>query len=367
MKVTLTQENLNHGLTTVAKIAQQRGSLPILSHVLLKTINNQLFIAATNLDIAMSEVIGAKVDREGAITVPARLMQDYISSLPKGQITLELEGTNLHIKTSDKNYTSTLNGTPADDFPAMPEVASGKSFEVSSKEFVSSLSRVLFCASHDDSRPVLMGVYMHSNDKGDVYVAATDSYRLAQCKTTIKSKNPMSLIFPSAALQELLRVAKSDDEKVVITYDEQQAVFQVGSVEIVTRLIDGTYPDYQKLLPKSFTTTAEMSREDFHEVVKISSLFAREAAGGVTLHFSEDDNTLSIKSIASQVGENTATAEAKIDTDAQITMNSRYILDALTAFSGEKLNVCVNGKLDPCVLSDPSDKSYLHVIMPVKS
>lgn len=208
---------------------------------------------------------------------------------------------------------------------------------------------------------------MHSDDKGKIYLAATDSYRLGQCQTTITSEKPVSLIFPSAALQELLRVAKGDEEKITITYDEQQAVFRVGTVEIVTRLIDGTYPDYQKLLPKSFETTAKLQREDFHEVVKISSLFAREAAGGVTLHFYADDNALSIKSIASQVGENTATAEASIDKDAQITMNSRYILDALNAFSGDKMTICVNGKLDPCVLRDPSDKSYIHIIMPVKS
>lgn len=367
MKITLTQENLQHGLTTVAKIAQQRGSLPILSHVLLKTVDNQLYIAATNLDIAMSEVIGAKVDREGSITVPARLMQDYISSLPKGKITLELEGNNLHIRTADKNFTSTLNGAPSEDFPVMPEVKEGESFDISSKELVDSLSRVAFCASNDDSRPVLMGVYMRSDDKGQVFFAATDSYRLAECRSSIKSQTPVSVIFPSAALQELLRVSKGSSEVIQLTYDDQQAVFRVGSTEIVTRLIDGTYPDYQRLLPKDFSTTATLKKEDFQEVVKISSLFAREAAGSVTLLFNSEENSLSIKSIASQVGENTATAEASVDNETHITMNSRYILDALQAFGGDSLSVRVNGKLDPCVITDPDDDSYLHVIMPVKS
>ncbi len=367
MKITLTQENLAKGLSTVAKIAQSRGSLPILAHVLLKTKDNQLYIAATNLDIAISEVIGAKVESEGAVTVPARLIQDYVSSLPSGIITLETEGNNLHIYTKDKNYTSTLNGAPVDDFPEMPEVQSNHKIQVNSGELSQTLSRVLFCCSSDDARPVLNGVYMHSDDSGRVYFAATDSYRLAQCRSSIKSKDSISLIFPAVAINELMRISKDDSQDVQIVYDQQQAVFEVGSVQIVTRLISGKYPDYQKILPKKFSTTASLKHQDLQEITKISSLFAREAAGGVTLLFAKDDNTLSIKSIASQVGENTATAEAEIDNDSEITMNSRYILDALSAFKGQKLKVQTNGKLDPCMLSDPEDQDYLHIIMPVRS
>jgi DNA polymerase-3 subunit beta len=160
---------------------------------------------------------------------------------------------------------------------------------------------------------------------------------------------------------------KDDDDKLFITYDEQQARFTIGSVELVTRLIEGKYPDYKKLLPKDYATTAKMKREDLQEITKVSSLFAREAAGGVTVTIEEEKKEVSIRSIASQVGENNAVANAEVSGDAVITMNSRYILDALNAFSGENIQLNVNGKLDPCVLSDPDNDDYIHVVMPVKS
>jgi DNA polymerase-3 subunit beta len=160
---------------------------------------------------------------------------------------------------------------------------------------------------------------------------------------------------------------KDDADSVTITYDEQQARFKVAGVEIVTRLIDGKYPDYRKLLPKTFTTTAKLTKQSLNEVTKVSSLFAREAAGSITLAIDELKKEVSINSIASQVGENTARAVAEVSGDAVITMNSRYILDALQAFNGSMIQINVNGKLDPCILTDPDDDSYLHVIMPVKS
>jgi DNA polymerase-3 subunit beta len=160
---------------------------------------------------------------------------------------------------------------------------------------------------------------------------------------------------------------RDDTVSVTINYDEQQARFTVGSVELVTRLIDGKYPDYRKLLPKEYETTAVIKRSDLQEITKVSSLFAREAAGGVTVTISEEDGEVSIRSIASQVGENNAVAEAEISGDAVITMNSRYILDALGAFESDKVQVNVNGKLDPCVITDPENDDYLHVVMPVKS
>ena len=176
-----------------------------------------------------------------------------------------------------------------------------------------------------------------------------------------------TLLVPAQSLQELLRALKDDSEKVVVTFDDQQARFKVSGVEIVTRLVDGKYPDYKKLLPKNYQTTAVLSRQSLNEITKVSSLFAREAAGSITLNIDDAKKEISISSIASQVGENTASAEAEVVGSAVITMNSRYILDALQAFEGTTIQINVNGKLDPCVLTDPNDPSYLHVIMPVKS
>lgn len=363
MKLTVTQENLARALATVARIASNRGSLPILSNVLLRTTNNQLYIAATNLDLAISETIGAKVSREGSITVPARLMQDYVASLPNATLTLELVDNKLKISTDHHN--SSINGTPADDFPVMPVIENSEILTIPGVAFKQSLSQVLFAASNDDARPVLTGLYLHSKD-GQLFAVATDSYRLAEKRIT-PTESDLAMLLPASSLSEVLRVMKEDIDDVTINYDEQQALISLGNIEIVTRLIEGTYPDYRKLLPKSYETTATTTKKDLQEITKVSSLFAREAAGGVTMSIEAEPKQISIRSIASQVGENTAIAEADITGDAVITMNSRYILDALSAFDGDKIAVNVNGKLDPCVFTDPDNDDYLHVVMPVKS
>jgi DNA polymerase-3 subunit beta len=363
MQLTVTQENLSRALATVSRIASSRGSLPILSNVLLRTENNQLLVAATNLDVAISETIGAKIKTDGSITVPARLMQDYVSSLPSSTLTLEVKDNKLKLTT--EHHSSTINGTPADDFPEMPTIDKGNSLQIPGDSLKTALQQVLFAASSDDARPVLTGLFLHTTN-GKLYAVATDSYRLAEKMISAEEKE-LSLLIPASSLQDVLRVMRDDITSVTINYDEQQARFTVGSVELVTRLIDGKYPDYRRLLPKEYETTAVMKRSDLQEITKVSSLFAREAAGGVTVTVSEEDGEVSIRSIASQVGENNAVAEAEINGDAVITMNSRYILDALSAFEGEKVQVNVNGKLDPCVITDPENEDYLHVVMPVKS
>lgn len=363
MKLSVTQENLSRALGTVSRVASSRGSLPILSNVLLKTIDNQLHIAATNLDVAISETIGAKVSQEGAITVPARLMQDYIGSLPNATLNLQVKDSKLTISTD--HHTSTINGTPADDFPVMPTVEKPTTFTLTAGVLKQTLQKVLFAASNDEARPVLTGVFMHTHE-GSLYAVATDSYRLAECRVT-KLDADVSLLLPASSLQDVLRVIRDESSEVEVNFDEQQATVQVGSVELVTRLIDGSYPDYRRLLPKTHETTATVKRDDLQEITKVSSLFAREAAGGVTVTVSEDDQEVSITSIASQVGENNAVAKADVKGDATITMNSRYVLDALQAFETDKVVVGVNGKLDPCLFSSPEDKDYLHIVMPVKS
>lgn len=363
MKLTVTQENLARALNTVSRIANSRSSLPILSNVLLKTVNNQLLVEATNLDVAISETIGAKIKIEGSITVPARLMQDYVSSLPASTLSLEVKDNKLLLSTEHHN--STINGTPADDFPVMPVINNGDSLELSGAEFKGALQQVLFAASTDDSRPVLTGAYLHTRAK-KLYIVATDSYRLAEKKLSSLDKE-ISLLIPASSLQDVLRVMRDDELPVNIKYDDLQARFSVGSVELVTRLIEGKYPDYRKLLPKESATTAIVSLSDLQEITKVSSLFAREAAGSVTVTMDDEKGEISIRSIASQMGENVAVAKAEISAGGVITLNSRYILDALSVFGGEKVKLSMNGKLDPCLMTDPDSKDYLHVIMPVKS
>lgn len=363
MKLQVTQENLSKALNNVARIANTRGTLPILSNVLLKTVDGRLSIAATNLDIAINHFIGSKVSDDGSITVPARLMQDFVSSLPSGVIELELDDNKLHIQA--EKYQSVINGMSAEDFPVMPAIDTDRQFTVSGKQLKQSLQQVIVAASSDEARPVLTGVYCHTHE-GNLYMVATDSYRLAE-KMVMSLEQEVSLLIPASALQDLLRVLGDYEDEVLVLFDDQQVQFKVGDIELVTRLIEGSYPDYRKLIPASFNSIAVLTKSDFSNITKVSSLFARESAGSVTIHNDEQAGLVSIRSIASQLGENTASAAATITGDGVITLNSRYILDALHAIAATDVQFAFNGKVEPCVISSPSDSSYTHVVMPLKS
>lgn len=363
MKLQVTQENLNRALNSVSRVANSRGTLPILANVLIKTTNNRLSLAATNLDIAITHYIGAKVSEEGSITVPARLMQDFVSSLPEGVIELDLKDSKLHV-TTDK-YQSVVNGIVADDFPVMPAISDGKNWTMDGAAFKQGLQQVVFAASNDETRPVLTGVLLQT-DGGKLHMAATDSYRLAE-KQLASTKEDVQILVPASAMQDLLRILGDSEDKVKVTHDEQQVLFQVGDVELVTRLVDGKYPDYKKLIPEKFATEARLKRADLVNVTKVSSLFARESAGSVTIEVDSKASQLSIRSVASQLGENTATADAKVTGSGNITLNSRYLLDALNALNGDEVVFSFNGKLEPTLLTDPASGDYKHVIMPLKS
>jgi DNA polymerase III subunit beta len=364
MKLQVTQENLAKALNNVAKIAMaNRNPLPILNNVLIKTQNGRLSLSATNLEIAITEKIGSKVKEEGSITVPARLMQEYISSLPSGVLELDLDENKLHIIT--EQYKSTINGVLADEFPSFPEINEDIKWTIPTKDLKKGLSQVVFAASGDESRPVLTGLYLKT-DGGNLFAAATDSYRLAE-KALIKTSQEISLLVPASSMQELLRILPEDSETVEVSADSQQVKFKVDDIELVTRLIDANYPDYKKLIPKKFSTTASLKRDELVRITKVSSLFARESAGSITLKVDDIDKIVSITSIASQLGENSSKAPANIDGSGEVTLNSRYLLDALNAIGTKEVTISFNGKLEPFVISSPEAKDQVYLVMPLKS
>ena len=363
MKLKVTQENLTKALGVVARVANARGTLPILANVLLKVEDNQLTIAATNLDIAITSRIGSQVQKDGALTVPARLLQDLVSSLPSGVIELEQEENRLRVQTD--HYKSVINGVAADDFPVMPAIEKGVKVLIPAHILKEGLQQVVFAASNDESRPVLTGVIFQTIEN-QLYIASTDSYRLAE-KKLIPLKEQLRLLIPASALQDVLRIISDRSEDVELFCDEQQVRFSVEGVELVARLIEGNYPDYRKLIPESFSVAATMPRQEFVNVTKVTSLFARESAGSVVLSVDDAAESLWMRAVASQLGENNASVAVQAQGSGEITLNSRYILDALQAFGGKNTTIGFNGKVEAVLLSDPEDNSYRHLIMPLKS
>ena len=363
MKLKVTQENLNKALSLVARVASTRGTLPILGNVLLKISDNRLSVAATNLDIAISSYLGAQVQAEGSLTVPARLLQDFIGGLPSGVI--ELEQDEQRLKISTDSYKSIINGVAADEFPVMPAIEGGQTWSIAGPVLKHALQQVLMAASNDESRPVLTGVFIHSVD-GVLYMGATDSYRLAE-KRLIELDQPVKLLIPATALQDVLRIINDFSGDVSVTNDDQQVQFRAGDVELVARLIEGNYPDYRKLIPASFATQATISRAELVNIVKVSSLFARESAGSIVVSVDEPSESIWIHAVASQLGENNATAKVEASGTGAITLNSRYLLDGLQAMDSKKVRLGFNGKLEAAMISDPDADDYIHIIMPLKS
>ena len=366
MELSVTQENFSKALSNVGRVASSKTQLPILSNILLRTDGNRLLVAATNLEIASTQLIGAKIAKPGAITIPARLISEFVSNLPKGPIDLKVENDHLHIIAG--KYSSTINGVVADEFPELPTIdeASSVRYEISADEFKQSVSQTIITTSSDGTRPILTGVYWHSHE-GFLYLAATDGYRLSE-RRLVETSSDVAAIIPTTTLQEVLRNVGDDAAEVEVLFDETQVRFRAGDSEITSRLIDGNFPDYRQLIPSSSETTVKLDKAEFVRITKIAGLFARESGGSITVRADSEKNELSIHSIASELGENTSEAVGEVTGDGQVTLNSRYLSEALAVTEGQAVEFRFSGKLAPCVLSAVGkDVNYLHIIMPLKS
>ncbi|NBW29486.1 DNA polymerase III subunit beta, partial [bacterium] len=227
------------------------------------------------------------------------------------------------------------------------------------------LSQVVFAAATSDSRPVLTGVYLHT-EEGRLFMVATDSSRLAE-KEIGATKKEIKLLVPATSMHELQRVLDEHIEIVNVVMDEQQAMFKVGDTELVSRLINSNYPSYRAIIPKEQAINAVVKRSDLLNITKVSSLFARETAGSITIEVDEDQKNIHIRALASQLGENSSMADAKVTGSGSVTLNSKFLIDALNAMSGEDVEFSFNSKIEPVLIKDPKNKDYIHVIMPLKA
>lgn len=365
MKLSIKQDNLAKALNAVGRVATARVGLPILANVLIRTDENKLIVAATNLEVAIITKLNAQIKEQGAIAVPARLLTEFVGNLPHTNIDLETDETKLKI--SAGGYKSVINSTVADDYPALPNSAEENSFTITADLLKSAISGVALVAGNDVTRPILTGVYFYSTD-GQMYMAATDGYRLAERKM-IKLDNDFAAIIPSSTLADVTRLINNEKE-ITVKYNDEQITFVTGETSITSRLIDGKYIDYQQLIPTQTNFTITVDRADFIKITKVAELFARETAGSIIIEGNPTEKTLSVRSITSQLGENTSSIEADIKVsggeDCMVSLNSKYLLDALNCIDGEKVAMKFNGKLSPVLLMGQDD-SYRHIIMPVKA
>ena len=367
MEIEVLQDRLAKALTVVSRVAaSSKAGLPILSNVLLRAEKNQLTLTATNMEMATVEYVNAKATKDGTITVPAKLLAEFVSNLPKEKVLLKVKDEKLTV--SAGKYKSTINGILADDFPELPEINEKEAaiFKVEIDKFKEAINQVIIATSNDTTRPALTGVYFNTYE-GALYIAATDGYRLADKKFVDKIDNEIQVIVPTAALQEVIRSISDNIEEIEVLITDTQIRFRMGEIEITSKLIDASFPDYRQLIPKDIDNVIKLDKAELIRMTKVAALFARDNGGSIVCEAEKDKGTFSISAVASELGENNAVMEAEVAKDGKVVLNSRYLLDALNATIEGKISFGLAGKLSPVVIKNAKSDDYTHIIMPLKS
>lgn len=367
MELEVSQEKIAKALNLVSRVAVgAKSTLPILTNVLIKANKGKVSLTTTNLDMAIIDYIPVINMEDGAITVPARLLAEFVQNLPHKE-KIKIKSNNNKVKITAGKYLSVINGISSDDFPELPEIDEEKSitYKMPVDEFRAGLEQIVIAASGDTTRPALTGVYFNTDD-GNLYIAATDGYRLAE-KLFIKGvKSEVKAIVPKATLQEVLRSISDDVEEVECIFDDSQVRFRMGEVEIISKLIDGTFPDYRRLIPDDNNVKLVLDREELIRIVKMAGLFARESNRVIVCESSKNNGSLYVYSISNEVGENKSEINTEVKLDGKVKVDSRYLLEALSVCDEDKVKFEFgdNG-VPPILIMNAKNKDYRHIVMPL--
>jgi len=364
MKIICTQENLKNGILIVSRIISSSNTLPILNNVLLKVENGLLNLSATNLELAITTTVRCKVEQEGSLCLPAKTFSDLVNNLPNTNVTIESTDTGEAVINTD-HYTTKVKTLPSDEFPLIPTIENGQNLSFAATDIKQALDSVVFAASTSETQPEISGILLTTQNGKQKFVA-TDRYRLAE-KTlpgTVVSKN---IIIPHKTALELTRILSTQTGPVECVVTENQMAVTSGDTLMISRLIDGQYPDYQQIIPENFTATVSVSRQDLVNALKTSGVFSR-GTGSVVIKYDADQQQLRVNATSHDIGESNVDLSAEVSGDSgNIVLNYRYVLDALTVMQAETVIIKVAGESSPVIFQPTSDSSYIYLVMPIKS
>lgn len=390
MHITCLQDHLSRALSIVGRAVGTRTTLPVLTNVLLATDGARVKLAATNLDVGITTWIGrdVAVEREGAVTLPARLFGDFVNSLPMGQkVDLELDAARQSVKIECSRYEASIKGIDAQEFPPIPTAEGEPTISLEGQLLREMVTQVAIAAARDDSRPVLAGVNVHI-DSGRLALAAADGFRLAVREAEVDGgqglPDRLDMIVPARSLTEVARIIGDSEEpvEITVTRNRNQVVFRVrsehGEVNLVSRLIDGQFPNYQQIIPKSHTTRMVLKRPELTQAIKLAALFARDGGRVVRLDVTPASaeagsdgllpGKLSISAAAAEVGENRGEIDAVVEgEETHIAFDADYLTDVLGALSTDEVALEISGPLSPGLFRGVGLAEYIHVIMPMHS
>lgn len=374
MKLISVQENLKKGLSIVSHGTGKNINLPILNNILIKAHKNSIELISTNLEIGIISKLRGKVEEEGEFTVDAKIITDYVNFLPSENV--EIEEVDGELKIECENYKTKIKGESAKEFPLIPTVDQSNYYSCGVSDLKKALNNVAFAVSNSENRIELSGVMFEFSDNRLIMVA-TDSYRLAERSIDIKSSSDFinqKLIVPSRTVQELLRILSSynnedlafeQDGAVRISISDNQILFTIDSVELVSRLINGQYPDYKQIIPDKSKTEVIANKTELLRAVKAAAIFSKTGINDVNLEFK--NNKIIISASSGQSGESRVDVEAELSgIDNEVAINYRYLVDGLNNIDSDKVKMKIVSSNTPCILSSEKEDNYLYVVMPIR-
>ena len=374
MNISVMQENLARGLQTVSRAVSSRATLPVLANVLLKTESSGIKLTATNLEIGINCWVPGKVSEEGEITVPAKLLTDLVASLPNQRIDLVLSPKDRTLKLTCGNNRSSIKGIEADEFPVVAAIGETPATSVDARLLREALGEVVFATASDESRPILTGVLTKLN--GDqMTLAAADNYRIAVRTLTLdRPVSPeVTIVVPGRSYAELMRILPDAEApiEITVTPNKSQVLFHIEGIDLVSRLIEGQFPNYEPVIPTSHSSRAVIDREAFLSGTRRASIFARDSANIVKIELGGDDadaSGVAITAHAADIGDNADTVDATIEgSPTSIAFNARYLIDVLSNLGSDEAVLELSGPLAPGVIRGIGKDDYVHVIMPVRT
>ena len=373
MKISCLQENLAKGLSVVGRAVGSRSTLPQASHVLLASDEGRLKLVATNLEIAITCWIGAQVEEEGAVTIPARLLTDFVTSLPNERIDMSLPARAKQLNLTCARNEASVSGMDAADFPPVPPVDDGFRLKLDAKALRAAIEHVEFAAAADDTRPVLTGIHTLLEDS-ELTLAAADGFRLAVYKLALGQEVPekVEVIIPARAMRELMRLLSEEEEPLELAFNaaRSQVLFRMKSVEMVATLVQGTFPNYSQLIPASYASRALIDMRQFLQETRIAAIFARDGSGIVRIQLQPGEDVapgkLIISARAEEIGEHRGEMDVKIEGEAsKIAFNSKYLQDVLQVLDCSQVALETSTPSSPGVLRPVGVENYVHVVMPM--
>jgi DNA polymerase-3 subunit beta len=365
MKLICTKDNLKKGLFVVSRVVGSGNPLQVLNNILIKTDHGRIKLSSTNLEIGVNTWVGGKIENEGALTVPARLINEYINNLPTEKVTLEsVEGNNLRLES--ENYHTSVKGLSSEDFPLIPQVTEEPFAKIDGEEFREALSETLWAASANETQPEISGVFIAFEDD-KARIAATDRYRLAERIVGLKGvvKGSKEVIVPARTISELYKILSIGEGEVEIYFSESQVLFKFDDTELISRLIDGQYPDYRQIIPKEFKTEVEVERQELIHALKAASLFVPDS-NNVTVEVKPAEGiTVTASSMAA--GENTTQIKAKVTgIENTAVFNFRYLLDCLNNLTEPNVKFKMINDASPAAVVPLKRDNYVYIVMPIK-